>query len=550
MFYRGYPILTAHARPEAIAAPKAPGALSDRIESEAMRAMSRELRAMRLSERLSDPAGYVRQQLSRRQSLEALLTVPAGKEVLARVTDLICMITEESAWSENAALAPFEDDGHPVIDFQCAETAVLLGWTRRSLGAQLDAVSPRICMRMLSEVRRRVFAPFLAHGDYPFMRGRGKRPLCILTDIVISAILLETDPGRRSAVIKLGLRLIDQAIAGMDGRKYQLPGLVPLNDFTADVAAITDFSLLVRRITRGELDLTPEYPTPEWLDAILFSWMDGEYFVDPAGGTLKPRMSGAELFRIGLAANDGALAALGASMEKKRSVPSSTVTGRILDMNGAGMLAAEVRKPPRLKHAAGPCNALMCSRFSNITFAIHTGGGHGNAGDILLLADNRPIFVGVPGYSSLPLIAGKEQLPLPDAPCEADFRVKADRELMSVDLSHAYPASAPVQACQRTAMIMREEGMMRIVDAVELTSPATIAFRFFVTDPPFMRDGVVRTGPVDFAWEGDLEYSASETGPTPDFPGGLTMITLTTPEPVTQGYYTFNFAGSAPASGR
>ena len=77
MFYRGYPILTAHARPEAVAAPKAPGALSDRIESEAMRAMSRELRAMRLSERLSDPAGYVRQQISRRQFLPGRKCLPA-----------------------------------------------------------------------------------------------------------------------------------------------------------------------------------------------------------------------------------------------------------------------------------------------------------------------------------------------------------------------------------------------------------------------------------------------------------------------------------------
>ena len=539
MFYRSYPILTAHARPEAVAAPKAPAALSDRLGSDIMRAMSRDMRSMSLSERLSDPAGYLRLQKARRESLESLLVAPPDNSVTARVIDLVCMITEESVWSENASLVPFDDEARPMIDFQCAETAMLLGWTRRAMGSRLDNISPRICARMLSEVRRRVFAPFLAHGDYPFMRGRGQKPLSIVCDIMLSAILLEPDGGRRTAVLKTGLRFLDQLTAAMDGRRVQLPGRIPLGDFACEVASVTDFVLLARRITRGEMDLTNEYPAPEWLDALLFAHMEGDFFADPAGMTLKPKLSGAEFFRIGLAANDSALAALGASMEKQRSIPSSTVTGRVLDLNGAGLMAAEDRKPPRLKYASAPRNALMCSRFSDLTFAIHTGGGKANAGDILVFAGNRPVIVGLPGYSSLPVIAGESQLNLPDAPCEADFRVKADSELMSVDLSRAYPASVPIQACQRTAMIMRASSMMRIVDAVELTSPAPIEFRFFVTDPPFMQEGVLRIGPVDFAWEGELEYSASETGPTPDFPGGLTCITLSTPEPVTQGYYTF-----------
>lgn len=544
MFYRSYPVLTAYARPDSVAAPKAPGVLAERMQSNAMRAMNRELRAMRLSERLSDPAGYLRLQASRRQSLEALLTAPAEKAVLSRAVDIICMIAEESTWSENPALAPFEDEGRPEIDFQCAETAMLLAWVRRGMGPALDAISPRICTRMLAEVRRRVFAPFLAHGDYPFMHGRGHRPMGVLCDIVLTAILMETDANRRSAVIKQGLRFIDQMIGDMDGRKYPLPGPVPLVDFASEVAAITDFTLLVRRITRGELDLTGDYPAPEWLDALLFAWMEDDYFVDPAGDGLKPRMSGAELFRIGLAANDGALAALGADMERHRSEPSSTLTGRILDLNGAQLLAAENRKPPRIKHAAGPRNALMCSRFANMTFAIHTGGGQANAGDILIIAERRPIILGLKGYSSLPLIGSWAQQPVPDGACEADFRIKADRELMSVDLTRAYPAAAPVQSCQRTAMVMRAEGMMRIVDALELTDPAPVTFQFFTPECPRYQDGVVRLGPVDFAWEGELIYAAQALPATPECPGGLYRITLTTPESIAQAYYTFNIAAS------
>ena len=38
-------------------------------------------------------------------------------------------------------------------------------------------------------------------------------------------------------------------------------------------------------------------------------------------------------------------------------VPSATLTGRLLDMSCASMLAAEAGKPPRLKHAATPATA-------------------------------------------------------------------------------------------------------------------------------------------------------------------------------------------------
>lgn len=536
MFYRGYPILTAWARREAVSVPRAPGALTDQIEANAMRALNRNFSSIHISERLSDPAGYLRLQQARRQALEAFLPVSPEKNIVNRVIDLIGMITEESDWSTNGALQPFADDNHPEIDFQCAETAVLLGWIRRSMGEALDSISPRISNHMLNETRRRVFAPFMTHDDYPFMRGKSQRSLAIICDILLSAILLESDDNRRAALLKHGMRMLDQVIASRKDKRY------PLKDSIADIGAVTDICLLFKKITRGELDLTSVYPTPDWLDELLFSWLSGDYFMDPVDGSLKVPVSGEELFRIGLAANDDALTTLGAHIHNLHHRSSSTLTGRIMDMGCAGMLAAENRRPPRLKHAATADNRLMVSRFSGMTFAMHNGGNHANAGDFTLLVDGKPLFVSIAGQSNLPVIAWNEQLEKPDLPCEADFEVRRDRELMSIDLTHAYTAASSIRSVQRTAMILRNEGTLRIVDAFDLSEPGLIAFRFITPEKIISQPGFLQIGGLDFAWEGDLTPNISLLPPNDDYSAGLSRLELITPSPITHAFFTFSAA--------
>ena len=552
VFLRNYGILTALARPEGLPSPLVTGASKEWAQAGAHLAMSRDLPAMPLSQRLADPEAYRRVQRGRRQALEALIAVEADGPRLERAVDLICMIAEESAWSENPRNAPFDDDQHPVIDFQCAETLMLLGWVQRALGERLGS---RVSAKLLYEARRRVFSPFLAHGDYPFMRfvgpgsGREARPLCILSDILLSAVLLETDAARRGAVLKQALRLIDEAVQARERR------VAPLADELAETAAVTDLCLLLRKLTRGEMDLTGEYPTPDWLDGLLVPWLEGDCFADPAGGSLRPDLSGQELFRVGLAANDEALTALGAALHRAHRLPSATVTGRLLDMSCAGMLAAGTGRPPRLKHASTARNRVMLSRFNGMTCAMHTGGERGNAGSLVLFAGEKPILVEVPGHAGLPLIGGAPQLEKPGASapesafgadvCPADFEVRPDRELMSVDLTHAWPAGAAARSVQRTAMVLREQGALRLVDAFDLERPAPVAFRFITPQKPERLTAGLRLGPVDMSWEGELRCDIAPLGLR--FPSGdptgepLYQIELTAPQPVSRAFFTFSF---------
>lgn len=546
MFSRGYSTLSALARPESLPSPRAPGGMREWAQAGAHLAMSRDLPAMRLSERLADPAAYLRLQRARRQALEALMLVEPDDGVVERATDLICMIAEESVWSENPRRAAFDDERHPEIDFQCAETAMLLAWTARGFGERLDS---RVAGKLLYEVRRRVFSPFLAHADYPFMRGRGTRPLAILSDILLSALLLETDVSRRNSVLKQALRMLDQALANCDSR------VLPLAEQAAETGAVTDLCLLLRKVTRGEMDLTEECPPPDWLDGLLFAWLEDDYFADPAGRDMRPPVSGQELFRIGLAANDEALTALGAKQHRAGKLPSATLTGRLLDMSCASMLAAEAGKPPRLKHAATARNRLMVSRFCGMTCAVHTGAGRGNAGSLMLFAGRQPILVETPEAACVPVIGGHAQ---PDGSgafegraafdadaCPAEFDVQQDRELMSVDLTGAYPAGAGVRACQRTAMVLRREEALRVVDALDLTEPAPVRFDFITPEQPQRLMNGLRLGPVDMVWEGEL--SADIQPMNQRFPSGdaagkpLYRIALTTAAPVSRAFFAFSF---------
>lgn len=528
MFYRGYSILTALARAESVPLPRAQDEALEQAEAARQGCdMDAALMTMPLSKRLAEPERYRELQRSRRRCLEALLPLGKDDSALGAALDLLCAICEESRWSENADLSTFDDDAHPELDFQSAETAVLLGWTSRALGNRLTT---RVAGKLLYETRRRVFAPFLAHEDYPFMRGRGQRPLSILSDILLAAMLLEISEQRRALILKQALRLIDSVISSRAER------MEPLEDALAETAAVTDLAGLIRRITRDRLDLTPDYPTPDWLDQLLYPWLEGEYFCDPVGGSMKPNLSGAELYRVGLAANDDALTALGASLHTARPRPSATVTGRLMDLNCAVSLAAETRKPPRIKSAATPRNRVMVSRFSGMTCALHTGGRRGNAGSFVLFCDGLPILVETPKRPNLPTIGGQRQLDAPDLVCEADFNLRPDRDTLSVELTHAWPAGL-ARSCQRTAIVQRPDAALRLVDAFDLEAPAVVAFRFHTPQKPTTVPRGLRLGPVEFSWEGDLSFRMTElAGDEP-----LYRVELTSPAPVTRAFYTFNF---------
>lgn len=529
MFYQGFPALSPHIRPDALPLPRVAGLRAARVESDAARAMCRDLGSMKLSERLRNPHAWRQQQSARRECLEALLAVPPTRAAAERAVDLICMIAEESSWSANFAGAVFDEENHPEIDLQTAETAVLFGWTRRVLGAQLNEISPRIAERMLGEVRRRVLKPVIAHEDYPFMRGGGSCPMTIAADILLACLLLENDEARCTRVLKPMLKRMDE-LCGRRGRAFS-----PLNETITDISAVTDLTALLKRMTHGSMDLTELVPSGDWLDEILFAWIHGNCFNDPAGSGLTPEVSGCDIFRIGLAAGDDALTALGAQLHHAHPIPSRTVTGRLLDLSACALLEAENGKPPRLRYAVTRNNTLMAARIPGLYCSLHVGGGRGNAGDICLFAEDSPVLTESDGFFNLPTLAGYHQLPHPSRPCIADFEDREDREIMSIDLTHAYPEECCLRSYQRTVLTLRSEHTVRVVDALQFDVSSAVTFSFVTAIRPTVLTTAVRMGPVRLTWEGEFNVSVQLLD------NGLTRLDLVSTQAVGQALFAFNF---------
>ncbi len=521
MFAKGISILTSSAVDAGnIPAPRPSDLIADRCAQEALRSMQAGDRFMSLSQRLQDPDGYALLQKKRRDRLESFLWIDPNQQALECMQDLIVQICEESAWS---ASEPFDDPARPAIDVQAAETGALFAWMLRRHGVRLAEISPRIQSLMLGEVRRRLINPLLAHDDYPFMRGRGRRPALVMSDLLLCCALMEKSPARRQQPVKLLLRLLDTICAAPSDP------LASVEDRIADACAIADLARLMKRLTRGEFDLTRSLPPRGWTDDLIISWICGGCFVNPAGESLRPQISGMDLYRLGYFIRDASLCALGAQLCRANDAPSCSVSGRVLSMEYMRSVQDESAHPPRIRRAAAENGSIMLSRVDGLFAAIACVGKRANAGDIALFADSTPILADAGGVAhSLPLIDGCMPVTRPRSlpPTDADFG--ADRDLMSVDLTSLYPEKCMLSAYQRTLMTLRTDGTVRLVDAFEFIRPAQeITFRFICAQKPLSLRDVVRIGPITLSWDGDMMPEITQLPTSEALPDGSWLLSFT-----------------------
>lgn len=521
MFVRGIPILISSAVDTGnLPAPRPCDVLADKLGQNALRTLQAPAEYMPLSERLQDPDQYMYLQQKRRAQLESLLWIEPNPGMLECMLDLIVMICEEGSWSVNRA--GIDDPARPAIDVQAAETGVLFAWLLRRHGARLAEYSPRIQSLMLSEVRRRLLGPILAHEDYPFMALCGRCPALIMSDLLITCVLMEKNPARRQQPVKLLLRLLDKICAS------QSDPSAPIEERVADACAIADLARMLKRVTRGEFDLTRSAPPAGWLDDLIIPWIHGDTFVNPAGETMRPRVAGMDLFRLGHLTRERSLCALGVQLGNITEQPGFSLSGRILNMEYMRAAQDECGNPPRLRRAAAENGSLMVSRLNSMFAAISGMGNRANAGDVTLFADSSPILVDAGGaVHSLPVIDGCSPVFQPVRLPHTDADFGQDRDLMSVDLTETYPEACPIAAYQRTLITSRADGVVRLVDAFEFAHIVQeVTFRFVTAQKPISLRESVRLGPVDLSWDGEMLPEITELPACDAFPGGSWLVSL------------------------
>lgn len=501
-----------------IAIPRPNDALSDRLNQAAAEALQHQPEYMAVSERMRDPERYARIQAERRRDLESFIWIEPNQAILTRMLELIDRICAENCWGH--AESGFDDPSHPVIDLQAAETGMLLAWVLRRHGMKLSTAGRHISVTVQSEIRRRLLSPVLAHDDYPFMLAGSDCPALILSDLLLCCVMAETLPSRKQPPLKKIMHLLDRLC------QAPVPEGKTLARRLADACALADLSRLLKRLTRGELDYTGSVPPEAWLDDVLIPWAGGEYFLDPMGDGMLPRLSGMDFFRLGYTAHDRALTALGAELNRMRDIPPFSLCGRILSMDCILAIQDVQSAPPKLKRAVTPDGGIMLSRSNGMLAAIFRGGNCGNAGDIALFCEGRPVIIDQ-GMASVPEISGCAQLNQTHGTLQTDYSFEDKRDIMSVDLTNAYPENSGIAAYQRTLMTMRGDGTVRLVDAFDFAQPpGEITFYFSCANRPVSLRERVRIGPVDLTWDCDMQPVIHANDPDDPAAGYTLELTL------------------------
>ena len=427
-------------------------------------------------------------------------------------------LVEESRWSLCEDGRAFDEPNHPVIDLFAAETGALLAWASARFG---EALGSSGIAALRAEARRRLFSPCMTQDGYAFLHGAGEDALGICASLLIAAALIENDSARFARLSRLLLKALDVCAAARS------KCLRPMRETARRLASLADLSEVF------EIDATDALA--DGLDEVLCAWADGDRLLDPAGQGILRDISGLDIYRAGEFARDAAACRLGAHMLKRRSLPASTITGRLLSGALPRIIAASEDKPPRLRCGASRDNLRMLSRTRDFLCAMNGASGRGNVGDVQLFSNGEAVLLGRDGLYSVPLLAGQEQLAVPRGDCPCSFEMQDAREMFSVDMTCAYPEACGLRSCQRTLMISRPERSIRWVDAVAFREPQELCFRFLCQEKPSVFATAIRFGGLRLTWEGELR---ADTRPLRD---GRTLLSLRPAGTVSRGLYAFTF---------
>lgn len=198
---------------------------------------------------------------AKRRALNALVLAECVEYQGRFVDDIIngiFSICEESAWQLSCHNAYKRGEGsfilpdvtRPVLDLFACETGALLACIYYLLKDKLAGVSPFINSRILHEVDKRIWQPYL--NEHFWWMGEGDEPMCNWTiwctqNVLLSFFLIDSDNAYRSSVLEKAVKSCDYFLKdyGEDGccdegaQYYRHAGLCLFNTMEV-LNAVTD----------------------------------------------------------------------------------------------------------------------------------------------------------------------------------------------------------------------------------------------------------------------------------------------------------------------
>ncbi len=446
-------------------------------------AMRREYMDMPFSRRGERVYTELRKQ--RRADLEALLVRGLNEESTAKALDIVFAICEESFWAENEPHC-YDDEAHPDIDMAAAKTASLLAWAVHEMKPEL-----RLHMRILRELRRRIFIPIMAHDDYRCFDAHFPYAIGVLCEIMTAAILCEKDIMRMQSLLRRLAPVADKII--------ELPACGDIKTMLENWTSAAALWRIACTVTGPQATSRP-LPLNRWLDTLLYAYLGEGMFLDPCGAGVIKGVNGADVYFLGMAAGDEVVQILGEELMRDEKTEISALSACItVDLGKENISAA--RPVPRYRHAAVEDNSIMTARGAGAYVAVAASG----RGGFCVYFDDAPAIYAC-GSESLKLNGAG----LNNCICagEADFEdVRAD---MSVDMTPALPKGRGVRFMQRTIMLDRDTGIIRMVDMVECDVPGEIEYVFAAPAAPVKEGGGARMGAGYISWDAGAKEATGE----------------------------------------
>jgi hypothetical protein len=450
----------------------------------------------------------------RRKALEALTLAECIEDkgqFIDQIGNGIWAISEETFWGVPAHLSAqkagvgLPDVQEPIIELFSAETGAQLSWTLYLLGERLDKFSPLLRKRVVAEIDRRILTPFLQRDDFWWMGNDPSKHLnnwtpWITSNVLTCALLVETDPARRAALVHKALRVLDHFINQYpaDGGCDEGPGY-----WNANGGALFQCLELLHQATNGQLDIYREPLIQDIGRYIYRAHIAGAWMVNYGDAAARGHIDGALVYRYGRAIGDPFMIGFGAwALQGTADEAGLEALGRLLPARFSTTVAADVKpRQPLVRDTWLPDLQLMTARdqpgsANGLFLAVHGGHNaeshnHNDVGSCIVAVDGQPVLIDVgvetytrktfspqryeiwtmqSAYHNLPTIngvmqgAGREY-------AARDVTYRADDAVaeVSLDLAGAYPKEAGVDRWQRRFRFVRGREI-ELTDAYSLQS--------------------------------------------------------------------------------
>jgi len=489
------------------------------------------------------PRGKRRGMLSAMTLAECL---EAKGRYLDPLLDVVWAICEESSWALPAHQRELTDMERPVIDLGVAMTALSLAEFDFLLG---EAMDPLLGRRIRYEVNRRCFAPYLERHDNWWMYNTRGRTVnnwtAVCTGGVVGAALyLEPDAARKAEIVSRGLRSLSDYMETFDpsGGSTEGPGY-----WGYGFGYYTILGHLLEEATDGQISLWEGDHVRQIAQFPLRTLLSGQTYTNFSDCDADVKMTRPQLVYLSERLHIPDLMRM--AREAGPNPRQGTLSWGLRDLVWRPKSEPEGRFIPN-KHDWYEGMAWMIARRrpeDPDALVVAAKGGHNgemhnqnDVGSVIVRFKGESIIVdpgrgrytrayfGPERYEhwvnsseghSVPIPNGQYQLPGKEHGARLlDHQADATRDLLSIEMSGAYPDEADLESLTRTVILHRNEpnGWVELTDqATFATGPGTLASALLTFGQAHLADGTVslqgERGTLSVVYDADLVTATVET---------------------------------------